>query len=259
MEHRDALDVVGHREEVEGAQRVQPVAVGSERREITGEAGRVAGDVRRRPAGHGRRSGVRRPCPRPPAAGRARRPRVAPAPVGSARSGPPGSSDGPDLRLVGQVLTRRCVDGPAMRLDRDHRARPVPTPSASTTAEEPDAGVQVPRSARPASGSAPSRTAVGQGVGGPRVHLPEVACAGPPSAAPTATSVTVGLGPGCGTTTRSPVLDSTDDGRTRRPGWRAPVRRRTAGRRCAIRQRSTGTTSERAVAPADPGLPVRRG
>ena len=49
LQQRDALDVVRHREQVEGPQPLQPVAVLGEDRDVARERGRVAGDVRDRP------------------------------------------------------------------------------------------------------------------------------------------------------------------------------------------------------------------
>ena len=72
-EQRHALHVVRHREQVEGAQRRQRVAVLGEDRDVAGQRGGVAGDV-------GHRAGRRRRSARRPGAGRPRG--AGPAPPG---------------------------------------------------------------------------------------------------------------------------------------------------------------------------------
>ena len=237
MEHRHALDMVGHREDVEGAKRVQTVARGRERLEVAGEARRVARDV-------GDAAG---PPPRwrhdvPPGAGSRRvehhevepalrrRPRT----KRSTRSSDPGPA-------AGRPGSAAHGDGRApMGLDRDHApSGPDPRRRAPPrTARRRRTG---PSSARPGCGSARpehrGRPGRRQRPGAPaRSRLRR-----PASDRPAAT-----LGdrrapsPGRSRRRARRALDSTAAADSAPPGSAV----RDVGRSgWAIRQRSTGTTS----------------
>ena len=164
--------MVGHREQVEGAQPLQPVAVLGEDRDVAGQRGRVAGDVRDGARRAGRRPARRRRAWRPRAAGRGRRGRTARrTTAASTRSTRPGRID--RARRYAARLAAACSHGRAGR-PRPRRRGPVdPTASARNRGEQPDAGVQVehrlPRLRAPGS-RARSRPATSRRTG---VHLPE--------------------------------------------------------------------------------------
>ena len=135
-----ALDVVGHREQVEGPQRGEPVA-------LLGEVGRGRGPGppgrrrRRRPrAAPARRSGGRPGAWRRPAAGRARRGPAGPTPRCSTRSTRPATeaAQGRSARL-----RRASVGGASVALDGQHRPRRARPPRPRNAGEQPHAGVQV--------------------------------------------------------------------------------------------------------------------
>ena len=138
-EQRDALDVVGHREQVEGA---QPLAAGSRARRRSRRRGRARPGRRRRtprPAARGRRPARRPSAWRPRAAGRGRPGRTARrTPRASTRSTGPGRDLGARVAQVDcGVLARRAVP-----LDRDD-PRAGPDRVGEEPGEQPDAGVQV--------------------------------------------------------------------------------------------------------------------
>ena len=136
LEDRHALHVVGHREQVEGADARSAVAVPERRAEVAGQGGRVAGDVRdrARPAARGSRRSP--PCRRRCAAGPARRGRPA-----RQRRQPhvdPSAAEAGRAPALGQV--------PPGGLDRAGRRLDPPDPAAGVgqrAGEQPDPAVEV--------------------------------------------------------------------------------------------------------------------
>ena len=172
FQQRDALDVVGHREHVEGPEPAEQVAVLGEDRDVPRQCGRVARDVRHRARRAGRRPARRRPASHRSAAGRAprgrparRRPRPAPRPTSPVSTSAPGTLTARVPARVGVALDQGDRPGRARRrrpgsgrTDRPRRRGRAPTPPAAAT-------------------SIPS-TVVDQHLGRARVDLPEAGLRG---------------------------------------------------------------------------------
>ena len=159
-QQRDRLDVVGHREQVEGADAATCQPAG-EVAQVAGEGGRVAGDVR--DGARARPSTAARPrCRRRCGAGPARR-----GPTRPARARPASSDAGrvqPHRRQVVQVARASRTPAPtpstASTWPPDRGRRPAP-------GEQPDAAVEVeqvlPRLGRQSSRTAATSTSAAPG------------------------------------------------------------------------------------------------
>ena len=165
VKQRNALDVVGHGEQVEGTQPVEHVALLTEDGDVAGKGGRVAGDVGDRPrsAGHDRlHDGT---------AGALAR-RVEDDQVD--RHDGPACEDRPDIARehprAGHVCPRVRA-GVQVALDQRHAGRATHGVGQEPR-EQPDAGVQVEhRLPRPRGQEV--QHGVDQHLGCARVHLPE--------------------------------------------------------------------------------------
>ena len=138
-QQRHTLHVVGHREQVEGPQRREPVAVLGEDRHVAGERGGVAGHVRRPRAAGGRRPARRPRAGRPPAAGRAPPGRTARRRTTRAPGPPARSPPRPRRRGCG---ARGC---PPAGPPRRRRAARRPDRVEERAGEQPDPRVEVER------------------------------------------------------------------------------------------------------------------
>ncbi len=140
----DALDVVGHREQVEGAQSLEHVAVLREDRDVPGQGGRVARDVGDRARCPGCDRSRRRYGGRPRAEGRGR----------PGRPAPPGAPRGP---------RRRHRGGPWRRARSPRRARTRagrPRPASRRTDRRPRRPGTARTTRRRRTGRAPTPPAV---------------------------------------------------------------------------------------------------
>ena len=178
VEQRDALHVVGHREQVERPQRRQPPARGrrTSRRRARAPPGRRR---RTRPrAGRSRdERGDDHAARRRPAAGRARRGRTGADPT-PAQPRLDRSVVQPDPRQVVQVAPGVAHGRPASPSTASTRP-PAPTVAGERAGEQTDPRVEVERVLpRPRRERRADRA--DQGVGGPGVHLPEAVAGDPP-------------------------------------------------------------------------------
>ena len=213
-EQRDALDVVGHREQVEGPQRRQPVALVGERcaRSRASAAGSqatyaIAARAERRA----------RASTTAAAGAGARRVEHDQVDAGPARAGAEPRSDPAAVQPRPAAGRAGCAGrrATARRPPRPRRPRPPgPTPSASAPANSPTPAVEVEQRARPAAAPAPSSTAATRASA-----APGWTCQKPPAVDPPVAS---------GRPARS-------DAAAARRG--RPRRRRRRARRCADRRR----------------------
>ena len=242
---RNALDVVRHREQVEGAQR-RP-ARSRARRRTPRRAPAPPGRRRRRrpPAGPARRSAATTsPLGARSAAGRGRRGRRGPIDAAaSARSTRSGRPARPGAGRRGSPP--RVVDGGAVGLDGDDvTGQPdAPRPGTARTARRRRRG----RATRsPGCGSSPVEHRGDQRVGGAGVHLPEAGAGHLPAAAGGLLGEhlrPVGVRRPVGRRDQPQLLAGRGDDRLD-PGGVGPLGVGHSGRPgCAIRQSSTGTTS----------------